>query len=337
MSWNLFGHEWAAKLLRGHLKSQNVRHAYLFTGLEGVGKRTLALRFAQALDCTSAPEPGEFCGNCRACRLIESESYPDLHIVEAERGTQVVVDQVRQLQRQLALAPYEGRWRIALFPAFDRANIYAANALLKTLEEPPSKVIMLLTARSAESLLPTIVSRCEVIPLRAPPIEKLAQALIEDGIAEERARLLACIAGGCPGTAFRMIKDPTLLEQRTEFLDDLMSLLSGNWAEQCNLIRKRLQANSRNIKKQRSRTIEMLDAWISLWRDVLVEAYAAEVPIGNPDRRDMVHRLASSLAPESVVYVLQRIEHALQDISRNANIQLTLETLMLDIIDVQSS
>ena len=142
MAWEILGHEWAVNLLRSHIASDSVRHAYLIIGSDSVGKRTLALRFAQALNCEAPPSPGEYCGTCRACIKISEGKYPDLHVVEVGqldtvikdervsngvrlRGEQtntgaggiqearhvssmVKVKQIRLLQRQLALAPYEG-------------------------------------------------------------------------------------------------------------------------------------------------------------------------------------------------------------------------------------
>ena len=180
MSWNLIGHDWAAKILKQHLKKGDLHHAYLFTGAPGVGRRSLALEFAQAINCTQPPSPGEACGTCSICKQIARMQQADLHIIAPEiEGGMIKVDQIRELQRSLILSPYEAKYRIALLLNFHRANANAQNALLKTLEEAPRKVILLLTADSAESLLPTISSRCEILRLRPTGIDSLAAALEE--------------------------------------------------------------------------------------------------------------------------------------------------------------
>jgi DNA polymerase-3 subunit delta' len=167
MNWNLIGHEWAVQMLKQHILQGAHRQAYLFTGPENVGRGTLALRFAQALNCPELNELGESCYECQTCNRLGRFVHPDLSIVEAERkGGQLKVDQIRNLQHGLSLAPYDAKYRIAILRNFEEANRQAANALLKTLEEPPQKVILILTAASSDSLLPTIVSRCEVIRLR---------------------------------------------------------------------------------------------------------------------------------------------------------------------------
>src|SRR5512134_870562 len=129
-NWDLTGHRWAVDLLRRHVANGEARHAYLFAGPPGVGRRTLALRFAQALNCTAPPAPGEYCGQCRACRLIRAAKHPDLSVVEAAReGGILNIDLVRDLQHSLALAPYEARYRVALLHRFQEANDNAQNAL----------------------------------------------------------------------------------------------------------------------------------------------------------------------------------------------------------------
>jgi DNA polymerase III subunit delta' len=133
-NWDLLGHGWAIQLLKEHIIKQRMRHAYLLTGPAGVGRRTLALRFAQALNCPQPAASGVPCRSCRTCRLLENSQHPDLAVVQAEQveGT-LKVDQVRELQRSLALSPYEAKYRIALLLRFEEAHPSAANALLKTL------------------------------------------------------------------------------------------------------------------------------------------------------------------------------------------------------------
>jgi len=134
MEWQIYGHDWVVKLLRTHAAGDKLGHAYLFVGPEGVGRRTLALRFAQALNCTQPPEPGGFCDTCRDCRQIQSMTYPDLSVLKPEEGHKDIrIDQVRALQHTLALAPYSASYRIALLPNFQRATHQAENALLKIL------------------------------------------------------------------------------------------------------------------------------------------------------------------------------------------------------------
>src|SRR5262245_21987113 len=146
-NWNIVGHEWAVDMLKKHITHGTVRHAYLFSGPPGLGRRTLALRFAQALNCQAPIEAGIRCRQCRDCKQIESMRHADLTIVQSEsEGGILKVDQIREARKMLTLKPYMSKYRVALFLRFQEANDNAANALLKTLEEAPSYAVLILTA-----------------------------------------------------------------------------------------------------------------------------------------------------------------------------------------------
>jgi DNA polymerase-3 subunit delta' len=331
MSWDLIGHTWAADLLREHIRRKQIRHAYLFTGSDGLGKRTLALYFAQALCCTDPPAVGERCSNCRACRLIERGQYPDLHLVQSEAaGNQLKVEQVRGLSRQLALAPYEGKLRVALLLRFHEANESAANALLKTLEEPAPQVVLILTARSKEALLPTIVSRCEVIPLRQVPEQAIEAALVERDAVPEKARLIASLADGRPGWAISHLEDQAMLERRAQLLDDMMELVANNRAGRFHYIEAMLE--KKDAEAQRQTAVEALDQWSSLWRDALLRSYEGQrAPLRNIDRPEDIDRLARHLDSSLIARVLKEAERTRAAVERNVNVRLALEAWLLDV------
>jgi DNA polymerase-3 subunit delta' len=365
MAWQMLGHEWAENLLKSHIASGNVRHAYLFIGPDSVGKRTLALRFAQALNCEAPPSLGEYCGECRACIKISKCEYPDLHVVEVgqldtivkdehvasgmggkgeqtEEGTggspgakqvssMVKVKQIRLLQRQLALAPFEGRWRIALLPRFWEASESAANALLKTLEEPAPQVVMLLTARSVESLLPTIVSRCEVIPLRALARSELEKGLISLGQPDERARLMAGLSAGRPGLALKLMEDPERMESRETLLEDLFSLLEKNRIERFTYASQFRPTRSESTREVRARAVETLETWLSLWRDIMINSMGAEASVQNDDRVIDIERIASNVSTEQVVDAVRSTERTLRTLHQFVNVQLAMENHLLDL------
>lgn len=335
MTWKLIGNAWAEALLRGHMQDGRLRHAYLLTGPRQVGKRTLALRFAQALNCERHAGSGELCdpaqrAPCRACRLTPEERYPDLHVLRPEDGgAGIRVEQIRELQRQLALAPFEGHWRIALLPEFQRASHSAANALLKTLEEPPDQVLLLLTAPAAESLLPTIVSRCELLALRALPMAELSAALHARGLPAEQAALLAGVSGGRPGRALQLTRSAEDLAQREQLLEDLWQLLGDTRSRRFAYVHKALRATEAEGRRQQAR--ELLDTWLSAWRDAVLLAHGEQVPLSNPDQRPRAQWLAKQIPPEQLLQGLRQIDATLGSIDSNVNLRLALETLMLDL------
>lgn len=329
MAWNLIGNQWAVDMLHAHLMQGELRHAYLFTGPDSIGKRTLAMQFAQAINCSSYSDHGEMCGQCRACQYTATLTYPDLHWVASDReGDVLKVDQVRQLQRQLALAPYEGRYRVAVLPRFQEASESAANALLKTLEEPPPQVVLLLTAHSRESLLPTIVSRCEVLDLRPVAVTDLEDTLKDRGAESAEAHLLAALAGGRPGWALEMLSDPTALEHRRQLVAELGELLRGSRVARFEYSARLARAKSTD--DSRRQTVFALETWLGMWRDALVQALGEDDMIRNIDQAEILGRLASELPPADLLNAARATERALESIERYANVQLTLEALMLE-------
>ena len=322
-NWNMLGHEWAVDMLHQHVARGDVRHAYLFCGPPGLGRRTLALRLAQALNCTNPVSAGVPCGQCRDCKQIEAMRHPDMNVIQADtEGGTLKVDQVREVQHALSLKPYQAKYRVALFLRFQEANENAANALLKTLEEAPSHAILLLTADTPEQLLPTIISRCEILRLRALPVKTIEADLLSRGVDEERARLLAHISGGRPGYARKLIDDVTVLEKREERLDDLQTLLPAPRVEKFSYAEK--LAKDKDVMRQ---TILI---WLSYWRDVMLRVAQAETPLTNIDRNMEIEFLAGRLDLSTARRVVGDLESALERLDRNVNSRLLAEILLLD-------
>ena len=325
MDWNLLGHDWAIELLQAHIGQNEVRHAYLFCGAPGIGRRTLALRFVQALNCTEPPQPGVPCRSCLTCRQIEKMQYSDLLVVQAEQeGATLKVDQIRELQRSLALAPYQGRYKVALLLRFEEAHPSAMNALLKTLEEPASQVVILLTADSPENLLPTIVSRCEVMRLRPLSLEQVSQELQRrNQLPAEKARLLAHISNGRPGLALRFVKQPERLEERAVWLDDLARLMPASLVERFN--------EAETLAKDKENLRNILLVWLSYWRDVTLKSAGAGASITNLDRLAEITALGEHLDLRKASRMTCSLERAVDLLERNINPRLVMENLMLDL------
>jgi DNA polymerase-3 subunit delta' len=326
-NWNLLGHEWAVDMLKQHIAREAVRHAYLFTGPPGLGRRTLAIHFAQALNCPQPTAPGEPCGACRDCKQITSMGHPDLSIVQAEaEGGTLKVDQIREVRRTLALKPYQSKYRVAIFLRFQEASEGAANALLKTLEEAPEHAILILTADSAEGLLPTITSRCEVLRLRPLPVEVIEDHLKALGVEVEKVRLIAHISGGRPGYALHLLEDESALEFRTERLDEMTRLLAATRVEKFNY--------AEALAKDKDSMRQTLLIWLSYWHDVLLRISGAQASITNVDRDDSIKSMAEQLSLESARRIVREMESALERLDHNVNPRLLAEVLLLDLTEV---
>ena len=330
MSWDVWGHEWAERVLKRHIESGKTRHAYLFTGAPGIGRRTLALRFIKALDCLNPPAPGEFCGECRNCRQIERMQHPDLLIGSAEtEGGSFKVDTVRAIQHDLNMMPYTAPWRSALLLRFEEANASSQNALLKTLEEPPERSKLFVTASNENALLPTIGSRCEVIRLRPMPIAELREALItKKGMDPEMARRTAHISAGRAGYALRLADDPDELSRIVGIASDGLDLLESDIPS-----RFKYAERFKDVKR-RGELRETMMIWQSLFRDMMLIASektaGVDLPISYVDLESELTDAAVKQTPDTWRKCISELNRLIGYLNANANLQLLTETLLLD-------
>jgi DNA polymerase-3 subunit delta' len=324
------GHGWAAEILAKHMDTGSVHHAYLFHGASGIGKLALARRFAQSLLCESEAFPP--CLDCGGCDRVASLKHPDYEELRSEDvGESLQIDQVREMQRRISLAPYEANRRVVLLDRAHELTHQAANAMLKTLEEPPEHVVLLVTTQSIEALPATLVSRCEVLNLRAVATSDIVTAL-ETEYGAETARLAGSLAGGRPGRALALAQDPEELERRRQALDDLDRLLQGDRIERFAFVDKWvIVPKDRDLAWLRRKTQRMLRDWLSLMRDVMLAANGADVELSNPDQAQRVAALRRSISGRRSARVARAMATCMDDIRANANVQLAFEELMLNL------
>ncbi len=334
-AWGIIGHARQIDQLERAIRRGTVAHAYLITGPARVGKTALALALARRLCCVGDPPP---CGVCRPCRAIAAGTFPDLTLVEplaaegagadnAEGGRKrwITIGQVRELQRTINLTPYEAKRKFALILDAENLQGPASDALLKTLEEPPPRSGLILTAADARALAPTIVSRCQTIALSPVPEPTLAAALEARGVLRTTAERLARLARGRPGWALAACDDPQLVEQTERWLRDWLAQLEADTPARLAFA----QALEKTFKEDRAGFEEGLDIWLGWWRDLLlVRAGCADLAV-NAEHLATLRRWAERLTAEEIVACIHAIQSTLVSLGQNANPRLTLEAMLI--------
>lgn len=314
----LVGHRWAIDLLNRQERQDRTPQSLLITGLPGVGKSTLARFFSQSLNCQGEPKP---CGHCLSCRKITSGNHPDVRIFDAE-DEPLKIDQIRELQRELALSPHESRYRVAVLCNFERATNSAANALLKTLEEPASQVVLILTATDPGRLLPTIISRCQILALRPLARPVIVEALQTHWQAPaEQAELLGQLAAGRLGWAVKALQDDTFLTRRDQHLAELLALLRMSRAERL--------AYAQQASRDPATVKESLMLWLTIWRDLLLLHSGSQAKIINLDWQDRLQIIANQINLSQAKETVARLRSTLSNLERNVNSRLSLEVVLL--------
>src|SRR2546425_1616913 len=231
--WNIVGHEHAINTLRRALVAQRVRHAYLFTGPEHIGKALLAQRFAQTLLCTGGIDahdaPQNPCNVCLSCRKVMHGNHPDVHYISRPFEKQfILIEQVRALQADAARKTLEGRRNIFIIQGMHEMNVQAANCLLKTLEEPEPDVVLLLTTTDPGLLLPTILSRVQQVPMHLLTTTQIKTALEQRWQVEpEEAALVGALAAGRMGGGGRAVEGGGILGQRPAGVGAMAKIPTG--------------------------------------------------------------------------------------------------------------
>jgi len=333
--WSMIGQTRAVSLLQRSLETDSLAHAYLFVGPAHVGKMTLALNLAQALNCEAAEPP---CGQCASCQKIISAKHADVQVIdlsqnkdltEAENRAKISVDQIEQLQHSASLPPFEGRYRVYIIDVAELLSAGAANRLLKTLEEPLGKIVFILLTINERLVPATVVSRCQRVELLPLAITEVEAALNSNwGIESQKAELLARLSHGCLGWAV----DDGLLQQRTERLDKLLDIISGDFEERIAYVVRLTTQFSQN----RGLVQEVLDLWLDWWRDLLLVKVGLSDAATNIDRVTTLIDMARNYRLVQIRTFIDSVRAAGEQLKQNTNPRLVLEVLMISIPEAEN-
>jgi len=322
--WQVIGQDRLLSLLKQNLKERNIAHAYLLTGPRHIGKGTLAVNIAQAMNCDASEPP---CGQCHSCRRIAQEKHADVILTHLNLNAEISIDTIRELQHLANLPPYEGKYKVFIIDDAEYLSIEAANCLLKILEEPPPNVIWLLLASEENRLLPTVISRCQRLEFKPLPMKEIQKILVDQyDIAPNKANLLARLSHGCLGWAISAVKDDNLLSQRTQNINKFVSLLTANLEQRFACA----QEWAIQFNRQRMSVIEIMEDWINWWRDLMLIRGSCEELITNIDYKATLQQKASNLTMIEINGFIADLCLLKEQLSKNINVRLLLEWVMLN-------
>ncbi|PLX76395.1 MAG: DNA polymerase III subunit delta' [Desulfuromonas sp.] len=313
----IIGHERQKDVLQRVLASGRLAHAYLFTGPDGIGKQLMAFALARAVVC----DEQRGCGDCPACRKLDHRNHPDFHRLEPD-GSSIKIEQVRALQRELHLKPLESPRKICLIDQAELMTPAAANALLKTLEEPRGDSLIVLLSSQPNRLLETIRSRCQLLPFSHHPRSRIKQELERQlGIESAQAHVLAALSAGSFKKAFGSDRE-LYLEQRPALLKTLTGLSTGSilpildFAEQ--------------LAADKAALPDILEIFQAFYRDTLLQLHGRDSEeFVNLDLLEKIRRVANRETIGSLLDKLAALTEARRHLDRNVNRQLAMEVLLL--------
>ena len=312
----IIGHHNIVSQLQNAVKSGRIAGAYLFSGIKGVGKETVAMYFARLILCENEDNVDLPCGTCGGCRKIANDNHPDLRIIRPD-GAQIKIDQIRELQQEIHYLPFDADRKVYILVNTERMNEEAANSLLKTLEEPPSVSTIVLLTENIESILPTIRSRCQNLPFYPMPQQELAASLMDRfSIEEHTASSIARLSGGVVGNAISLIEeDLTSEESVPEILIETDTLAAFRLAEQF------------------EENLESLDNLISWYRDLLF--IQQDAPIELLTHTTAIEQLKNIAPRYSRIRLQQSIKTVFQTkdlLTTNVTNKLALEVMCLKLL-----
>lgn len=314
----IIGYDRNISLLRRALATGKLSHAYLFYGIDGSGMMDTAVALIEAIFCNGT----DGCGECPTCRKVAGLRHPDLHHVRPD-GAFIKIDQIRELQKELSYRPFEAPKKACIIEDADKMNISAANAFLKTLEEPSGNAILILITTRVDAVLPTVLSRCQQLRFPSLPTETIASQLREKGADEDSARIAAALAEGSVERA-QEILEGDWLKSRTLLLEKIAGLTPEEIIP--------LLAAAEESAKDKESALHLVDLLNVFWRDVLL-THTGSPDIVNTDLSSLIRSVSARNSLESVLEKLERISRTRQALTRNTNPRLAVEVLFMGLAE----
>lgn len=316
------GQERAVERLAREFESDRVHHAHLFTGPEGIGKATAARAWAMRALCAQ-PEGMDGCGTCPACLKLSKNNHPDFMWVEPD-GASIRIDQAREIAASTRYRPNEGRWRVIVIEQCEKMGDAAANALLKTLEEPGGQTLFILLTSHANLLLSTIRSRCALVNFGRLSTEHTEEILRAEGVPESQVATLARVSRGAPGHAMDLYQNEDWAH-RKEWIDTLIRIAKGDAMTGLQFAAQMAEGRDRALLEER------LLVWMGIVRDAMVLSSTKRTTlVHNQDAQEGITALARVLTMPRAFSWMDGLERARRRVHGNVNLRLIMDSLVLE-------
>lgn len=305
---NIKGQEFAKKYMINSINKGKINHAYMFEGIEGIGKETFAYDLAKIL-----------------LETPHLENAPDCIRVKPE-GNSIKIVQIRNLQSDIVIKPHK-KYKIYIIDKAEKMTVEAQNALLKTLEEPPEYAIIILVTNNKEGLLPTIRSRCEIVKFTPIPFIEIKNYLINQGIEPNRANLLSSFSRGSMKKALELASSNEFYEMKENVQKYIETILSKNMVEILDI--------PTQIEQYKGEIINVLDMMINYFRDIMIcKEHVNKSMIINADKLVFIQNMSSKITYSQVSKIIDIIEDTKIKIKGNCNFNVSIQVMSLNIYEV---
>lgn len=318
---DIIGHEKEIEMLKRAIENKNISHSYLFEGKEGIGKKMVAYVFSKTLLCKK--DGREPCNRCVSCMKFDRGSHPDFHMIEPEKGM-IRRGEIEDLIKEMSTSPFESKRKVFIIDDSDLMNIESKNTILKTLEEPPSYVNIILISGNPNNLLPTILSRVENIKFYPIVREKIKEFLIDKyKLKEIEAEYIAEFTKGGIGKSIKLIEGENFFRIRDKVIEIVVKLGKGD--------KTRAFRSIEFFERNKEIIDDILDIIIYWFRDLLIYKEIGENPL--IINKDKIVELSenSYMNFKEINDIIRRVKDTKINIKRNINYQLAIETMLLNI------
>lgn len=317
----IIGHERQIEILRKSINENTISHSYLFEGQEGLGKRKVAQAFSKALLCKGQGEKP--CNKCSSCIKFDTGNHPDFKMLSPTKGL-ISKKEIEELIRSVSILPFESQRKVYIIDEANSIILNSQNTLLKTLEEPPEYIVIIITTSNINTIIPTIVSRCQNIKFNLVDNKKIIDLLIKDyELGQEKARLIAGFANGSVKKAIELVETNEFFEQRDEIINIIVDIANGN--------KFKIFTASSLLNKNKDNIEEILDIFLYWFRDLLIYKELGDSPlIINKDKINLLSE-QSFLDMRKINDIIYNIEETKINVKRNVNFNLSIETMLLNI------